>query len=93
VPAFPHSAICYGDSGPPPANIAAIPGKLKNGKCPMVLCELYERQDALYKEGKRKNPPDCDPDQCKSQRPALLKQLKAFNRTRCPADWLCPECG
>jgi len=93
VPSFPHSAICYGDSGPPPAKIAAIPGKLKNGKCPMVLCDLYTKQDELYKQGKRTNPPDCDPDQCKSQLPALLKQLKAFNRTRCPADWLCPECG
>ena len=53
-----------------------MPGKLKNGKCPMVLCDLYTKQDALYKQGKRTNPPDCDPDQCKSQLPALLKHIQ-----------------
>jgi murein DD-endopeptidase MepM/ murein hydrolase activator NlpD len=81
------SAICYG-AGPPPANIANIPGKI-NKLDDAILLSL--KQEKLFEEGKRKNPPDIDVEQLTSQVPPLLKQLTAFNSTRCPIDWLCPK--
>jgi len=82
------SAICYGSAGPPPANIANIPGKI-NKLDDAIL--LYQKQEKLFEEGKRQNPPAPDVEQLTSQIPPLLKQLTAFNSTRCPTDWLCPK--
>jgi len=70
------------DSGPPPANIAAFPtSSIK--QMSVGIMRTVRKQDHSTNKQKKKSP-DCDPEQCNSQRSALVKQLKAFNRTRCP---------
>jgi hypothetical protein len=98
------SAICYGETNAPPANISSIPGKLQqlagSIRSLQQKIQLWVKQDQLYKEGKRSNPAVGDPDilkpqidQKKSEIISLLNQVGNFNKARCRVDWFCPNCS